>query len=263
MTYNQITLNGLDLISDDYFATLDGINDLEKDIQTNDMLTDGSAFGRSKIKARTLTLNIVMLSTAPRIFTALNRAIAPNGLKTLVLDTEDYGIVTAQVEISNRMKGDSIRLVSVQLTMPDPHLYALEPVSVQLGATYSAEKAYPYTYPRTYGAATGGEGTITNDGNVDAYPVITIDGTCSGITVTNKTTGESISVSPALNECDELVIDCRPDTCGVYLNGVANIGLKTSPGWIHCPPGDNQFVFARNSLQNKKHCTVQLKARYM
>ena len=114
-----------------------------------------------------------------------------------------------------------------------------------------------------FGASTGGAATLTNDGNADAYPVIIVVGTCSGISVTNLTTGETIAVNVALGDADELVIDCRPATCGVYLNGVPNIGLKTSPGWMRCVPGDNQITFSRNSLQNKKHCTVELNERWI
>lgn len=271
MIYNQITLNGLDLISDEYFSTLSGLPDFEKDIVTNDVFGDGEAWGRSKNKPKNPTLNIAVMRLTRDAFTKLNQAIAPNGLKRLELDTVEYGKIFGMVEIQNRMTGDSVRLISLQLIMPDPHLYAINPQSIQLGSTYSTGVIFGPGqgvifgpgHGVVFGSATGESGTLTNSGNADAYPVITVVGTCSGIGINNITTGEHIGISAAIGDADTLVIDCRPATCGVYLNGVPHIEYKTSPGWIHCPPGDNQFSFSRNSLQNKKHCTVELKSRWI
>lgn len=504
MIYHQITLNGLDLISEDYFSTLSGLHDLEKDIVTNDVLGDGEAWGRSKTKPKTLTLNIAVMRLTGEAFTALNQAIAPNGLKRLELDTAEYGKIFVMVEIQNRMTGDSVRLISLQLTMPDPHLYSVDTSTVSLGASYSsgvvfgasagvtfsaqtvktgnsvdltdaanvmsltvsgnttqdgtgdaspdnvrpihgvtkvtvdgvdyalsrelfdsdycdvisekgtaqkkkavldgssdelmglykeaetsthvafysygimtdrngtsadmicsrfswnlstlspsysgesfvmnehgtapdffyfkilksrltgwddsltgAQKValartwlsanpaavlYKLATPQTitgaaitadfagktvsadnggqlsaiymssaavpgkdivFGTSIGAAGTVINSGNTDAYPVITVVGTCSSIGIRNITTGEEIDINVQLMDSDTLKIDCRPKTCGVWLNEARNIALKATAGWIHCPPGENKFSFSRNSLQDKKHCTVELQSRWL
>ena len=421
------SFNGVLLNTDDGFfrSDLRGAFSADKDLILNDLLTDGQAWGRSKVKERKLVLNIIAGGYDLARITILNAMLRGNALKPLVIDT-DIGRLMGYAEVVNFAWSDSTTLrISAQLTMPDPYWYAFTPKSVQLGAQYSSgvvlgagkgvvfgprknllnpavgsvtangvtctvaadgmvtldgtatatmyvvvspdlsshssmpAASYPnalynllsgksyaisnnvisgalsggttsfnlrgsgsviqsvalttantqnitisagaiatfsyiyipsgtvlsaYTFRlqleqgstatewvpwsdegpgAVFGSAAGASGTITNTGNADAYPVITIVGTCSGISVTNLTTGEAITVNAALGEDDTLVIDCRPATCGVYLNGVASIGLKTSPGWIHCPPGDNQFSFARNSLQNKKHCTVQLNERWI
>jgi hypothetical protein len=249
-------------MTEDYFAILSNADDLEKDIVTSDLLCDGQAWGRSKNKVKTLALNIAVIRLSVANTMRLNRAIASNGLKPLVVTTP-LGVLTAKVEVQSRITGDSARLVSLTLTMPDPYWCAQTAKSVQLGSTSNTALVLPAVLPWTLGSLTGGAGTITNDGNADAYPVITVVGTCSNISVTNQTTGENVGVSAALSDNDELVVDCRPATCGVYLNGVADIGLKTSPGWMRCVPGDNQIVFTRNSLQDKKHCTVELNERWI
>ena len=420
------SFNGVLLNPDDHFfrSDLRGAFSANKDLTLVDLLTDGQVWGRSKVKERTLVLNIIAGGYDLARITTLNAMIRGNGLKPLVIDT-DIGRLVGYAEVVNFAWSDETALrISCQLTMPDPYWYALIPKSVQLGAQYSSGVVFgtgqgvtfgsrknllnpaagsvtfngvtctvaadgtitldgtataniyavlapslaaysvypgasysnplchmqtgkPYTLSNTvisggisapasfnlhspdaiilainltaskaqstisftgkdatfgyafissgtvlsaytfrlqleqgstatewapwsdegpgavFGSATGASGTLTNTGNADAYPVITIVGTCSGISVANLATGKTIAVSAVLGEDDTLVIDCRPATCGVYLNGVANIGLKTSPGWIHCPPGDNQFSFARNSLQNKKHCTVQLNERWI
>lgn len=258
-----VSFNGVEL-NDGFFSSdlLNAFN-ADKDLVLNDLLGDGQAWGSSKVADRKLVLNIVAGAYNLAKLMQLNKMVRGNQLKPMVIDT-DIGQLIGYAEVTSfAWSDDSPLIISAQLTMPDPCWYAAEPTSVALGATYNTAKTYPYTYPRAYGAATGGEGALVNDGNADAYPVITVAGTCSNITVANETTGENISVSPALAEDDELVIDCRPDTCGIYLNGIADIRLKTIPGWIHCPPGNNTFVFSRNSLQNKKHCIVQLRSRWI
>lgn len=111
--------------------------------------------------------------------------------------------------------------------------------------------------------ATGETGTITNTGNVDAYPVITIVGSCTNPSIKNKTTGETIAVNAVLGSKDTLVIDCRPATRGCYLNGALTFGIKQGLGWMHCPPGDNVMTFDRTGYDTKRHCTIALQGRYL
>ena len=260
MIITSIVLDGLELVGGNYHFFLSGLPDFEKDIVTNDLFSDGAAWGRSKNKPKTLVLDGYILSGGTAAEWALNKVLAPNGLKALIVNNT----YKCKVEVVSRGSNtNNSHIISCQLTMPDPYWYAQATKSVQLGSTSNAALVLPATLPWTLGSLTGGEGTITNEGNADAYPVIRVVGTCSNISVTNQTTGETISVSAALGDDDELVIDCRPDTCGVYLNGVANIGLKTSPGWMRCVPGNNIISFNRNSLQNKKHCTVELNERWI
>lgn len=432
MEVTGISLNGLDLMSGEYAFDVGGLFGIEKDVQTSDLYINGAAFGRSKIKPKTLTMNGMVQSGNIAALNALNAALASNNLKPIIVTINGLGQLTGNVEVTNRASTDDSRIISCQLTMPDPYLYALAPQTIQLGAQYStgvifsagqgitfgprnvvqngdfsqgtagwtcfpggsmavtnqilhslgsigvyAKQSSNYspvgerffyackvrwtdgtqpaflgmsggfttsgtpnaiaknpaqnqwyvirgindtniedrnapqiwadvacsieidgkfgctcadmgadannplfnlaademaakfpTYQAEYGGvvfgtATGEGAILTNSGNADAYPVITVVGTCANITITNSTTGESVSVSPALQDTDTLIIDCRPLTRGVYLNGVANIGLKTNAGWIHCQPGDNLFLFSRASLQNKKHCTVQLQSRWI
>lgn len=110
---------------------------------------------------------------------------------------------------------------------------------------------------------TGETGTLTNPGNVDAYPVITITGPCSNPAITNETTGESITCNIALGNGDTLILDCRPPTRGCYLNGTLQFSVKQAIGWIHCPPGDNRFSFARAGYDAKRHCTISLQGAYI
>ena len=268
MIITSIVLDDLELVGGNYHFFLSGLPDFEKDIVTNDLFSDGVAWGRSKNKPKTLVLDGYILSGGVAAEWALNKVLAPNGLKTLIVNNT----YKCKVEVVSRgSNANNSHIISCQLTMPDPYWYAQTAKSVQLGATYSSGVVFGPGQGVifgdgtgvVFGTSTGGAGTITNDGNADAYPVIHVVGTCSGPSITNLTTGETVSVNVTLGDGDELIIDCRPETCGVYLNGVANIVLKTSPGWMRVVPGDNKIVFSRNSLQSKKHCTVELNERWI
>ena len=259
MIITSINLNGLELVSKDYYFHLSGLFDFEKDVIVNDLYIDGESYNRSKNKPKVLVLEgWVMSNDESKVF-ALNKILAGNGLKSLIINNE----YLCYVEITNRgSTPDNSHAVTCQLTMPDPYVYAVDTDSISLGAISNASLVLPVVLPFTLGSITGGEGAITNRGNAVAYPVISIIGTCDTITVTNETTGESMSLAVSLGDNDTLIIDNRPDTRGIYLNGNKRMDLKNG-NWISCIPGDNVFSFSRNSLQTKQHCTVSLNSRWL
>lgn len=153
---------------------------------------------------------------------------------------------------------------SVQLFIPSGTVCSQYTIGLQIEAGNSATGwVSPGTQGVIFYPAVGETGSITNSGNVDAYPVITITGTCSNPSITNETTRETIAVNIALGNTDVLVIDCRPATRGCYLNDVLTFGIKRGLGWIHCPPGDNVLTFDRDGYDTRRHCTIALQGRYL
>ncbi|ADU27133.1 phage distal tail protein [Ethanoligenens harbinense] len=194
-----------------------------------------------------------MAALFPSYFDGAKAVTLPNPFATVSVGSP--ATFTAQ-------SGQSIP--SVQISIPAGTACSQYAVGLQVE---SGSTATGWVSPGTQGVifypAEGETGTITNTGNVDAYPIITITGACANPSVTNDTTGESISVNLALGSTDTLVIDCRPATRGCYLNGTLAFGIKQELGWIHCPPGDNVLTFARNGYDTKRHCTVSLQGRYL
>ena len=152
--------------------------------------------------------------------------------------------------------------IACQLVSPEPYLYALNDQIINLGATSNNGIAFPLTFPINFGALTGGIGTISNIGNTMAYPVITVIGSCSNLVITNVTTSETMSLNVNLGATDILIIDNRPKTRSITLNGANRIDLKVGD-WLSCVVGDNQFSFSRNSIELKKHCTIDLRPRWI
>lgn len=95
---------------------------------------------------------------------------------------------------------------------------------------------------------------IINDGDFDAYPVWTITGPASAITITNQTTGEAFSLTDngglSIAAASQLVIDTRPSNLRpggqVTHDGDTAIFDRLTPTsslW-HFTPGQNNFTLA-------------------
>lgn len=271
MTYNQITLNGLDLINDNYFCTISGAFDMEKTIISNDLSIDGQSFARSKINPKSPVLNIAILRLNETNVLNINKAIYGDNLKTIVLDTVEIGKVTGKAEIKSRVRGDSANLLSLSLTMPDPYWYSEDYQRIRLGATYSSGIIFsPSTHIKLwgndgikFGTATGEAGTIVNSGNADTYPQITVMGACSGITVINLTTNQSFSYAGNILSGDVLTADFSPEQAIELYVGSRLEQIPITGDLMKCVPGNNAFTFARNSNENVQHCEVSIQSRWV
>ncbi|MGW8114032.1 hypothetical protein ACVS9P_02415 [Caproicibacterium sp. NSD3] len=267
MIITSINLNGLELASGNYYFHISGLQDFEKDIVTNDLALDGESWERSKNKAKALVLEGYILSGGINAEWELNRVLAPNGLKTLIINNK----YQSQVEVTSRgSNADNSHIVTVQLTMPSPYWYSIDQQKIQLGATYSSGIIFSPSNPIklwgtdgiVFGAATGAAGTIVNYGNTDAYPDVIITGPCSGITLTNTTTYQTFSYSGTIPEGSMLNITFDPDNAVALIVGAT---LERIPigNLLKCVPGNNVFAFARNSTQNIKHCEISLRSRWI
>ncbi|SEM81962.1 phage tail family protein [Paenibacillus sp. OV219] len=67
--------------------------------------------------------------------------------------------------------------------------------------------------------------TVHHAGTHEAYPVITITGSASNLTITNTTTGESCSVNVTLGPTDVLELNCAPMEQTAKKNGINVLGL--------------------------------------
>ncbi len=90
--------------------------------------------------------------------------------------------------------------------------------------------------------------TVTNQGDVDAYPEVTITGYAENIEAVNLTTGIGWRVRRILTATDTLRIDHDPRSFGVYLNQVADYTVMDplSEFWS-LAPGDNVLWFRGNT----------------
>jgi Phage tail protein len=84
--------------------------------------------------------------------------------------------------------------------------------------------------------------TITNVGDVEAWPIVTVTGPGQDATATNMTTGDSWTVSGAIPAGSQLIVDHRPGRKAVTQDG-ANAFGRLAPGSSLWPlvPGANRI----------------------
>lgn len=255
-----LDIDGIDLLSGDYFFWVSNFGNLDRDVVLNNLYSNGASFNRSKTVERKFLLNGQCKTKAA--LNVLKQKLFTDELKKLTVQTDSTELVYVMCDMTNIAEDNKAPgIISCQMVAPDPFMYSYNPDTVLLGATSNASMTFPITFPVVFGAVTGASGVITNEGNAVAYPVVTIIGTCDTLTITNTTTGESMSCAVSLGASDTLVIDNRLATRGIYLNGNGRMDLKNGD-WLTCPPGDNTFVFSRNSLEEIQHCSITVEGRW-
>lgn len=90
--------------------------------------------------------------------------------------------------------------------------------------------------------------TVTNAGDVETYPEITVTGYAEGIEAMSLTTGQVWRCRRVLATTDVLHIDTDPRSFGVYLNGVADYTTMDSLSeFWPLEPGENVLLFRGNT----------------
>ena len=245
-----------------YYLGISGLFDSDRDIIMNDLYTDGQSYNRAKTNDKKLILQGIILGDVSANLLRLKQCLFKAGLKRMTVSIQGMPNLIMFIDLLNWVSDPNLpEIINCQLVAPDPHMYALSQ-SILLGATANDSLTFPLTFPLTFGVTTGSQGVVVNTGNVLSYPIITVVGTCSVITLTNTTTGESMSLDVALGASDVLVIDSNPATRSIKLNGVYRMDLKVGD-WFSCPPGESTFTFARNSLETKQHCAIAMQSKYI
>lgn len=146
----------------------------------------------------------------------------------------------------------------LQLTAGDPYFYSTDGGDEQTAIINriidNGGYVTPYVLPVVWDA--GGAPTIvTNSGDANYFPVITIRDEALNPSIANLATGESFELTLSLLDGDELVIDMYNRT--VKLNGSDVLGNKTDDSvWWALLPGDNPI--ALNSDTSDDPVTAEL-----
>lgn len=135
------------------------------------------------------------------------------------------------------------RVYGINLVATDPYWYG-EPISsTWSGIVEAGRSTFPIRFNdrnfRRKASSTLGTVTMTNPGDVDAWPVLTIEGgpaTDFEFTVGDRTIAGSVT----LNEGDVLVIDTDPRRQSTYLNGTRVRGLLSEANFAPIPAGKDR-----------------------
>lgn len=79
--------------------------------------------------------------------------------------------------------------------------------------------------------------TVANNGTVDTYPIFTITGAFSTMTLRNSTTNQNLVITTTALVGDVTVVDFRKRS--VTINGVQNSATASGPWWAIAPGGNS------------------------
>lgn len=174
---------------------------------------------------------------------ALQQAVPVSDLGTFVYDEPIPK--SLQVRRSGVVKEVSSTLIDVTfnilLIAPDPRKYGAS-TSVTVDAnSQTLGIVFPAVFPLTFPAQPpAGSATVTNGGNFETRPLITITGAIVGPSVYNQTTGQTIGFSNlAMASTDTLVLDLLDKVA--YLNG-SQIPADLWSSWWVLTPGTSQII---------------------
>lgn len=148
---------------------------------------------------------------------------------------------------------------SLSLLAPDPRKYATVTQSVGLVLPITTGGiAPPLTPPLTItGSTSTSQATLTNEGNVLTYPVLTITGPCPPARIANLTTSEVIRVVDPVPAGQTLVIDVAAGTATT--GGQARRVLGT---WWGLQPGANEISFTADTYDAGAGLTVAFRSAW-
>ncbi|MFJ8727764.1 phage distal tail protein [Streptomyces sp. NPDC093269] len=107
--------------------------------------------------------------------------------------------------------------------------------------------------------------TVDNDGDDNAYPIWTITGPATSISLTNVTTGEVLVLSHTITVGDTVVIDTRERQQTALLNGVTNLWGDISDAstlWA-LEPGSNDLTLTVTGSTSNTRVRMTYQPRYL
>jgi len=256
----MLIIDGLNLQDDAFMFVLKGLFNTEKGMFESDLFSDGSVIGHEKIKAKKLLLNGSICKNIQENIDKLNRVMYKKGPKKMEFSIlgKEYMMM---VNVESGAMNDS--LMSFNLISPDSYRYSRYPEILHINETKGTGVRFPLRFPLRFEGGQGFERYVNNIGTEVSYPIITIKGPCRDFAITNITTNEKLEfIGLELLEGDTLVIDNRPKTRGIYLNGVNRPDLRNGY-WISCDIGQNYFTFSRVSNSLDTLCTIELQSRWI
>ena len=193
----------------------------------------------------------------------------------------DAGALSYQRAIDCRFQGgleqgmDTLRgpmsgTYVVQLLAPLPYFYdPTGPIdtSVTIGGSTGVGQL-PAELPMQLGGSNiSGTETFTNDGEVDTWPILTIDGPIYWPRITNTTDSDQpyIEVQYDLGTGEQIIIDCRPGYMSVEDDSGNNLMPYVAVGseFFTLAPGDNDLLLTASGPGNEADLNAVYSEHYL
>jgi phage-related protein len=210
---------------------------------------EGARIRRTKVMPREIAVPVLFTGTTPSDLRQQMRAITRKmypalGDGRLVCTAPDGEVREVVCRYRDGLQGDETTNDSGQLTTmgllvfraaEDPFWRAQTPTEESF--TSGTPPEFFPIFPLVLAASSlFGDITLTNDGDVEAWPVWTITGHGSGLALTYAATGERLSMSTVLGDGETIVIDTRPGVKTLTKNDGSNL-------WPDFDPTGSLFAF--------------------
>jgi hypothetical protein len=129
----------------------------------------------------------------------------------------------------------------------------------------AAEPFFPFFPMRLSAGAVLSGAALFNAGDVEAWPVWTISGPADEITLTNDTTGESLTLDANLIAGQSLTIDTRPGSKAIKRNDDTNLypGLDGTSRLWSLPAGTSVVSIGVTGATTDTVVTLRFRCRYL
>ncbi len=167
------------------------------------------------------------------------------------------------------------QIVTVRLDAADPVVYADAQGSEDVPVFVSAAGlSYPVAYPKIYGSGGSGGGvTVTNAGNFETWPTLTIFGPSSSFltdpVLQNVTTGKEIALTAnggaAVAVGQQLIVETHPLQRSInFSTGASRYGkLSVASEFWSLDPGDNEIRFRASGTTTNSFLRVEWRSAYL
>jgi phage-related protein len=110
-----------------------------------------------------------------------------------------------------------------------------------------------------------GTQTVSNGGDVEAWPVWTVHGPASSITLSNDTTGQTVDLPVTLTAAQTVVIDTRPFRKTVLRDDGTNLygSLSNTSSLWSLPTGDSTVTISLPGATSESYVTLVYARRWL
>lgn len=171
------------------------------------------------------------------------------------------------------LQGDESTGDNGQLTLPavlifraaeDPFWRSQTPTEIEF-TTGESPSFFPFFPLELAKSSIFGGITVTNEGDVEAWPIWTITGPGGPLTLTNDTSGESLILATVLSAGEQVTIDTTPGIKTVTLDDSTNLYPDLDPGSSLWPlqPAENAVTVELVDATVDSAVALSYRARYL
>lgn len=162
--------------------------------------------------------------------------------------------------------GQTFQRAVLVLRAADPYWYDTAPQS----QTYTTGQAgsflgSPFFGLRLNSETIFGSQVVANDGDVETWPVWTVHGPCTSITLSNDTTGQTISLPITLTATQTVTIDTRPFRKTITRDDGTNLygSLTAASALWSLPVGDSTVTISLPGATTDSYVTLNYARRWL